>query len=467
MNSETVLTDTNNAGIEEKPVENISPTLETNNTNNLQPKTAPKWEGWKKSFISGIDKIYETLDPGFKAENRTQQESTSINKNLQKQRELQKELELNGDGNSNNDSFNFGAFSKKALNAISDIIAPPISQGININTDNAEVLFDFSNPSYNQLFSEEGGDKVKNTMNNYIKYAKDRLMKFKYPELVQSKFQAMDALFDKIEINTILKSNDAISSILSDEAIADKYKSYLESFNMDSEILEKLQEIIKPVLTLSKDKYSSFQKEFSIVLIDIKENNGDPDKLNKSISEALDGIQSNEASTMAIYSVAACEQLLKIAEVILLYIKDVRLKQNDYNEGKTKEEPIDVYDTINLAKSICSICIILLRECKFIAFEYLNSYFLIYQYIENFNIIQSENPTEERMTTPRINEIKDRIKYNKNIIMKYLESALVNIHEVFMGNLPLLQLLTTYQTKTQKVKVHQPKEQVVMDLNNE
>jgi len=463
MNNETVLADTNPTGIEENPVENISPTLETNNS--LQPKTAPKWEGWKKSFISGIDKIYETLDPGFKAENKTQQEN-SINKNIQKQRELQQELNLNGDDN-NNDSFNFGAFGKKALNAISDIIAPPISQGININTDNAEVLFDFSNPSYNQLFSEEGGDNIKNSMNNYIKYAKDRLMKFKYPELVQSKFQAMDALFDKIEINTILKSNDAISSILSDDNIIDKYKSYLESFNMDSVLLEKLQDIIRPVLTLSKDKYSSFQKEFSIVLIDIKENNGEPDKLNKSISEALDSIQSNEASTMATYSVTACEQLLKIAEVILLYIKDVRLKQNDYNEGKTKEEPIDVYNTIALAKSICSICIILLRECKFIAFEYLNSYFLIYQYIENFNIIQNENPTDERMTTPRINEIKDRIKYNKNIIMKYLESALVDIHEIFMGNLPLLQLLTTYQTKTQKVQVQQPKKQMVMDLNNE
>jgi len=466
MNNETVLTDTNTTNIEEKPVENVSPIFEINNTNNnLQPKTAPKWEGWKKSFISGIDKIYETLDPGFKAENRTQQESTSINKNLQKQRELQKELDLNGDTN-NNDLFNLGAFSKKAFNAISDIIAPPISQG-HINTDNAEILFDFSNPSYNQLYSEEGGDKVKDTMNNYIKYAKDRLMKFKYPELVQSKFQAIDALFDKIEINTILKSNDAISSILIDETIVDKYKSYLASFNMDSALLEKLQDIIKPVLTLSKDKYSSFQKEFSIVLIDIKENNGEPDKLNKSITEALDSIQSNEASTMAKYSVTACEQLLKIAEVVLLYIKDVRLKQNDYNEGKTKEEPIDVYNTIALARSICSICIILLRECKFIAFEYLNSYFLIYQYIENFNIIQSENPTEERMTTPRINEIKDRIKYNKNIIMKYLESALVDIHEVFMGNLPLLQLLTTYQTKTQKIQVDQPKEQMVMDINKE
>lgn len=95
------------------------------------------------------------------------------------------------------------------------------------NLDNAEVLFDFSNPSYNQLFSEEGGDEIKNSMNNYIKYAKDRLMKFKYPELVQSKFQAMDALFDKIEINTILKSNDAISSILTDEAISTKYVNKL------------------------------------------------------------------------------------------------------------------------------------------------------------------------------------------------------------------------------------------------
>jgi len=60
-------------------------------------------------------------------------------------------------------------------------------------------------------------------MNSYIKYAKERLMKFKYPELVQSKFQAMDALFDKIEINTILKSNDAISSILMEEAVTAKY----------------------------------------------------------------------------------------------------------------------------------------------------------------------------------------------------------------------------------------------------
>jgi len=303
-------------------------------------------------------------------------------------------------------------------------------------------------------------------MNNYIKYAKDRLMKFKYPELVQSKFQAIDALFDKIEINTILKSNDAISSILTDEAIATKYKSYLESFGMDSKILEKLQEIIKPVLTISKDKYSSFQKEFSIVLIDIKENNGDPERLNISITEALDSIQYSEASTMANFSVAACEQLLKIAEVILLYIKDIRLKQNDYQEGKISEEPVNVYDTLSLAKSICSICIILLRECKFIAFEYLNSYYLIYQYIENFNIMQKENPTEERMATPRINEIRDRIKYNKNTIINYVESALINIHEVFMGNLPLLQLLTTYQTKTQKANVHQPKEQKTMNVNN-
>jgi len=46
--------------------------------------------------------------------------------------------------------------------------------------------------------------------------------------------------------------------------------------------------------------------------------------------------------------------------VILNYIKDIRLKQNDYNEGKIKEEPVDIYNTINLAKHICSICIILL-----------------------------------------------------------------------------------------------------------
>jgi len=461
MNNETVLTDTKTIGIQEKPIENEneSPTFE-NNDKNLQPKTAPKWGNWKKSFINGIDKIYETLDPGFKAENKNQQESTSISENLQKQREFQLEQ------SNNNETFNFGAFSKKALNAITDIIAPPISQSAMTNLDNAEVLFDFSNPSYNQLFSEEGGDEIKNSMNNYIKYAKDRLMKFKYPELVQSKFQAMDALFDKIEINTILKSNDAISSILTDEAISTKYKSYLENFGMDSNILEKLQEIIKPVLTMSKDKYSSFQKEFSIVLIDIKENNGDPDRLNKSISEALDSIQSSEANIMASYSVAACVQMQKIAEVILLYIKDIRLKQNDYQEGKISEEPINVYDTISLAKSICSICIILLRECKFIAFEYLNSYYLIYQYIENFNIIQSENPTEERMATPHLNEIKDHIKHNKNTIMNYLESALINIHEVFMGNLPLLQLLTTYQTKTQKVNVQQPKEQTTMNVNN-
>jgi len=103
-------------------------------------------------------------------------------------------------------------------------------------------------------------------MNNYIKYAKDRLMKFKYPELVQSKFQTMDALFDKIEINTILKSNDAISSILTEEAIVTKYKSSLESFGMDTVLLEKLQEIIKPVLTMSKDKYSSFQKGIILIL---------------------------------------------------------------------------------------------------------------------------------------------------------------------------------------------------------
>jgi len=60
-------------------------------------------------------------------------------------------------------------------------------------------------------------------MNNYSKYAKERLMKFKYPELVQSKFQTMDALFDKIEINAILKSNDTITSILTDESITAKY----------------------------------------------------------------------------------------------------------------------------------------------------------------------------------------------------------------------------------------------------
>jgi hypothetical protein len=465
MNNETVLTDNKDVNIQDKPAENDSPiSPEFNNDDkNLQPKTAPKWGNWKKSFINGIDRIYETLDPGFKAENKNQQENTTINENLQKQREFQ--LEQNNDNN-NGDSFNFGAFSKKALNALTDIIAPPISQAGNTNLNDAEVLFDFSNPSYNQLFSEDGGDTIKETMNNYIKYAKDRLMKFKYPELVQSKFQTMDALFDKIEINTILKSNDAISSILTEEAIVTKYKSSLESFGMDTVLLEKLQEIIKPVLTMSKDKYSSFQKEFSIVLIDIKENNGEADKLNKSITEALDSIQSSEASTMSVYSVAACKQLLKIAEVILLYIKDIRLKQNDYQEGKALEEPIDVYDTIALAKSLCSICIILLRECKFIAFEYLNSYYLIYQYIENFNLIQNENPTEERMATPRINEIKDRIKHNKNIIMNYLESALINIHEIFMGNLPLLQLLTTYQTKTQKVNVQQPKEQVTMNVNN-
>jgi len=458
MNNETVLTDTKTIGIQEKP-EDVSPTFE-NDDKNLQPKTAPKWGNWKKSFINGIDKIYETLDPGFKVESKNQEEGTSLNKNFQKQREFQLEH------SNNNESFNFGAFSKKALNALTDIIAPPISQSGTGNSDNAEVLFDFSNPSYNQLFSNDGGDEIKNSMNNYIKYAKDRLMKFKYPELVQSKFQAIDALFDKIEINTILKSNDAISSILTDEAIATKYKSYLESFGMDSKILEKLQEIIKPVLTISKDKYSSFQKEFSIVLIDIKENNGDPERLNISITEALDSIQYSEASTMANFSVAACEQLLKIAEVILLYIKDIRLKQNDYQEGKISEEPVNVYDTLSLAKSICSICIILLRECKFIAFEYLNSYYLIYQYIENFNIMQKENPTEERMATPRINEIRDRIKYNKNTIINYVESALINIHEVFMGNLPLLQLLTTYQTKTQKANVHQPKEQKTMNVNN-
>jgi len=51
--------------------------------------------------------------------------------------------------------------------------------------------------------------------------------------------------------------------------------------------------------------------------------------------------------------------------------------------------------------------------------------------------------------------------------MKYLESALIHIHENFMCNLPLLQLLTTYQTKTQKVKLDQPKEQKTMTVNNE
>jgi len=466
MNNETVITDnTTKTSVEEKPIDNLSPTIEMGDKN-LQPKTAPKWGNWKQSFINGIDKIYETLDPGFKAENKNQQETTSINKNLQKQRELQQnDNELNFENN--NDTFNFGAFSKKALTAISDILAPPISQGQNSHFDNNEVLFDFSNPSYSQLFAEEGGEEIKKTINNYIKYAKDRLMKFKYPELVQSKFQTMDALFDKIEINTILKSNDAITSILTDEAISTKYKSYLESISVEANLLEKLQEIIKPVLTMSKDKYSSFQKEFSIVLIDIKENNGDPERLNKSITEALDSIQNNEASKMAKYSVTACEQLMKIAEVILLYIKDIRLKQNDYNEGKIKEEPINVYDTINLAKNICSICIILLRECKFIAFEYLNSYYLIYQYIENFNLIQKENPAKERMATPHINEIKEHIKSNKNNIMKYLERALIHIHEIFMGNLPLLQLLTTYQTKTHNVNVKQPKEQKAMTVDNE
>jgi len=467
MNNETVLTDTStNTDIKGKqPAENDSPTVEMGDKD-LQPKTAPKWGNWKQSFFNGIDRIYETLDPGFKAENKNQQEVTSISKNIQKQREIQKELKLAGDNNNNNDIFNIGAFSKKAFNAISDILAPPISQG-NTTFENKELLFDFSNPSYNQLFSEEGGDDIKKTMTNYSKYAKDRLMKFKYPELVQSKFQTMDALFDKIEINAIMKSNDTITSILTDESITAKYKSSLESFGMESDILEQLQEIIKPVLTMSKDKYSSFQKEFSIVLIDIKENNGDSERLNKSITEALDSIESSEVSTMAKYSVTACKQFLKIAEVILNYIKDIRLKQNDYNEGKIKEEPVDIYNTINLAKNICSICIILLKECKFIAFEYLNSYYLIYQYIENFNIIQKENPAEDRMATPRINEIKDRIKHNKNNIMKYLESALIHIHENFMCNLPLLQLLTTYQTKTQKVKLEQPKEQKSMTVNNE
>ncbi|ORX53013.1 hypothetical protein BCR36DRAFT_228366, partial [Piromyces finnis] len=262
MNNETLVTDTNvNNGVEEKTTENFSPIVEVGDKS-LQPKTAPKWGGWKQSLFNGIDKIYETLDPGFKAENKNQdQEVTSINQNIQKQREFQNEMNIEDiNSNGNNDTFNLGAFGKKALNAISDILAPPISRGTTSTIDNAEVLFDFNNPSYHQQFVDEGGEEIKNTMNNYIKYAKDRLMKFKYPELVQSKFQAMDALFDKIEINTILKSNDAISSILTDEAITTKYKSYLEGFNMESDILEKLQEIIKPVLTMSKDKYSSFQK---------------------------------------------------------------------------------------------------------------------------------------------------------------------------------------------------------------
>jgi len=50
--------------------------------------------------------------------------------------------------------------------------------------------------------------------------------------------------------------------------------------------------------------------------------------------------------------------------------------------------------------------------------------------------------------------------------MKYLEAALIDIHSIFMGNLPLLQLLTTYQTKTQRVELEQPKEQKAMDINN-
>ncbi|KAG4103402.1 hypothetical protein H8356DRAFT_1362187 [Neocallimastix lanati (nom. inval.)] len=464
MNNETVLTDTNNVDLQEKPVENkssVSPIPDTNDKN-LQPKSAPKWGNWKKSFINGIDKIYETLDSGFKIENKDQQEGSSISQNLQKQREYQLEHSDN-----NNNNFNLGAFSKKAFNALTDMIVSPISQGLESSPDNTEVLFDFNNPTYQQLFSEEGGENIKMTMNTYIKYAKERLMKFRYPELVQSKFQAMDVLFDKIEINTILKSNDTISSILTEEAITTKYKGFLESFDMEAGILEKLQKIVEPVLTMSKDKYSSFQKEFSIALLDLKEKNGDPEKLNILITETLDSIQSNETRTMTTYSVAACEQLLKIAEVILLYIKDIRLKQNDYQEGRLAEEPIDIYNTIALAKSICSICIILLRECKFIAFEYLNSYYLIYQYIENFNNLQNENSPEERIVTLRINEIKDHIKNNKNRMMNTLESALIHIHEIFMGNLPLLQLLTTYQTKTTtKAKVHQPKEQIAMNINN-
>ncbi|OUM57526.1 hypothetical protein PIROE2DRAFT_17465 [Piromyces sp. E2] len=86
MNNETVLTDTTvNTGVEEKPTENVSPTVEVGGDKNLQPKTAPKWGNWKQSLFNGIDKIYETLDPGFKAENRNQQETTSINQNIQKQ----------------------------------------------------------------------------------------------------------------------------------------------------------------------------------------------------------------------------------------------------------------------------------------------------------------------------------------------------------------------------------------------
>jgi len=85
MNNETVITDnTTKTSVEEKPIDNLSPTIEMGDKN-LQPKTAPKWGNWKQSFINGIDKIYGTLDPGFKAENKNQQETTSINKNLQKQ----------------------------------------------------------------------------------------------------------------------------------------------------------------------------------------------------------------------------------------------------------------------------------------------------------------------------------------------------------------------------------------------
>jgi len=40
MENETVLTDTKvNTGIEEKPTENVSPTVEMGNDKNLQPKT--------------------------------------------------------------------------------------------------------------------------------------------------------------------------------------------------------------------------------------------------------------------------------------------------------------------------------------------------------------------------------------------------------------------------------------------
>jgi len=52
---------------------------------NKYKNSAPKWGNWKQSLFNGIDKIYETLDPGFKAENKNQQEVTSISKNIQKQ----------------------------------------------------------------------------------------------------------------------------------------------------------------------------------------------------------------------------------------------------------------------------------------------------------------------------------------------------------------------------------------------